>query len=464
MQQFDALLASVKQVHFIGIGGAGMTPLAEILHDWGYTVTGSDNNPGDNIDHLRALGIKVTIGQRPENLAGAELIVYTAAILPDNPELLAAKAGAIPAVERAVLFGAITRRYSNCIAVCGTHGKTTATSMLTQVLVMADADPTAVIGGVLPLIGSHGLSGKSETMVCEACEFKDHYLELSPDVAVILNVDEDHLEYFKNLDNIIASFRKFASLTSHTLIYNGDDANTCRAVEGVEKEKITFGFSPSNDYSPANLCFNRGAFAEFDVMYRGQAVAHLRLRIPGRHHVYNALAVFAAARHAGLTFAAIETGIGAFAGAGRRFEILGEVDGITVADDYAHHPSELEVTLTAAMQMGYRKVWAVFQPFTYSRTKLLFDDFVRVLQIPDHCVMTEIMGSRERNTYGVYTKDLAAGIPGAVWFEGFDGVSRYTVDHAKAGDLIITLGCGDIYKAAKMMLQMLKEKSALNNQ
>ncbi|MBR6315175.1 MAG: UDP-N-acetylmuramate--L-alanine ligase [Clostridia bacterium] len=458
MQSFDSILASVKRVHFIGIGGSGMCPLAEILHDWGYTVTGSDNNPGDNIDHLRALGVKVTLGQKAENLAGAELIVYTAAILPDNPELVAAKAGEIPAVERAVLFGAITRRYNNCIGVSGTHGKTTVTAMLTQVLVMANADPTAVIGGVLPLIGSHGLTGKSETMVCEACEFHDHYLELSPDVAVILNIDADHLEYFKNLDNLIASFRKFASLTSRTVIYYGDDENTCRAVADLDKKKITFGFDPSNDYSPANLRYNRGAFAEFDVQFHGMTIAHLKLNIPGKHNVINALAAFAAARNAGVSATDCEKGIAAFAGAGRRFEILGEINGITVADDYAHHPSELEATLTAAMQMDYNTVWAVFQPFTYSRTAILFDDFVRVLQIPDRCVMTEIMGSRERNTYNIYTKDLAEKIPGAVWYEGFDGVSAYTVEHAKPGDLIITLGCGDIYKAAKIMLSMLREK------
>ena len=458
MQSFDSILASVKRVHFIGIGGSGMCPLAEILHDWGYTVTGSDNNPGDNIDHLRALGVKVTLGQKAENLAGAELIVYTAAILPDNPELVAAKAGEIPAVERAVLFGAITRRYNNCIGVSGTHGMTTVTAMLTQVLVMANADPTAVIGGVLPLIGSHGLTGKSETMVCEACEFHDHYLELSPDVAVILNIDADHLEYFKNLDNLIASFRKFASLTSRTVIYYGDDENTCRAVADLDKKKITFGFDPSNDYSPANLRYNRGAFAEFDVQFHGMTIAHLKLNIPGKHNVINALAAFAAARNAGVSATDCEKGIAAFAGAGRRFEILGEINGITVADDYAHHPSELEATLTAAMQMDYNTVWAVFQPFTYSRTAILFDDFVRVLQIPDRCVMTEIMGSRERNTYNIYTKDLAEKIPGAVWYEGFDGVSAYTVEHAKPGDLIITLGCGDIYKAAKIMLSMLREK------
>ena len=458
MFDIDQLLQQVKTVHFIGIGGSGMCPLAEILLSWGYTVTGSDNNPGDNIDHLRSLGVKITLGQKAENIEGADLIVYTAAILPDNPELLAAKASAIPTFERAKLFGAISRRFSNCIAVCGTHGKTTVTSMLTQVLLMADHDPSAVIGGVLPLIGSHGRAGQSETLVCEACEYKDHYHDLSPDVAVILNVDEDHLEYFKNLDNIIASFRKFAEMTTGALIYNGDDANTCKAVAGLEKETITFGFDPSNDYSPAHITWHRGAFAGFDVMHHGARIAHLQLNIPGKHNILNALAAFAAACHAGVSHAQCEEGIEAFSGAGRRFEILGEIDGITIADDYAHHPGELEATLTAVMQMGYKTVWAVFQPFTYSRTKILFDDFVRVLQIPDRCVMTEIMGSREVNTYGIYTKDLAAKIPGSVWFNTFDEVSAYVIEHAKKGDLVITLGCGDIYKAAKQMKAILEQR------
>ncbi len=459
MQTIDQLLTQVKTVHFIGIGGSGMCPLAEILLSWGYTVQGSDNNPGDNIDHLRALGVKVILGQKAENLQGADLIVYTAAILPDNPELVAAKNGNVPAFERAKLFGAITRRYRNCIGVCGTHGKTTTTSMLTQILLVAGKDPGAVIGGVLPMIGSHGRAGSSDTLVCEACEYKDHYLDLSPSVAVILNVDEDHLEYFKNLDNIITSFRKFSELTSRTLIYNGDDPNTCKAVEGLDKEKISFGFDSKNDYSAANITYERGAFAGFDVVYRGTVVAHLQLRIPGRHHIFNALAAFAAAVNAGVSFADCETGITTFKGAGRRFEILAELNGITIADDYAHHPNELEATLTTVMKMGYRTVWAVFQPFTYSRTKILFDDFVRVLQIPDRCVMTEIMGSREVNTYGIYTKDLAEKIPGSVWFNTFEEVVDYTLQNAQPGDLIITLGCGDIYKAAKMMKARLEHKN-----
>lgn len=456
MFETDKLLKEKKRIHFIGIGGSGMCPLAEILHTWGYEISGSDNNPGDNIDKLRGLGMKVILGQKPENIEGAEIIVYTAAILKDNPELVAALASGIPCFERAALFGAISRMYSDCIAVCGTHGKTTVTAMLTQVLVMAEKDPSAVIGGRLPLIDSHGIAGKSDTLVCEACEFNNHYHELDPNVAIILNVDEDHLEFFKNLDNIIASFNKFANMTTDTVIYNGDDANTVKALEGVDKKLISFGRYNECDYSPANITYNRGAFAEFDVMHKGEKIAHLKLNIPGEHNILNSLAAFAAAKNAGCSDDECEKGISSFGGAGRRFEVLGEFDGITIADDYAHHPSELEVTLNAVMKMGYNTVWAVFQPFTYSRTKLLFDDFVKVLQIPDKCVMTEIMGSREVNTYGIYTKDLAEKIPGSVWFNTFEEIADYVLANAKKGDIIITLGCGDIYKCAKIMVQKMK--------
>ncbi len=456
MHEIDILLKEKKRIHFIGIGGSGMCPLAEILHTWGYEITGSDNNTGDNIDKLRSLGVKVTLGQKPENLEGAEIIVYTAAILKDNPELVAAKQSGIPCFERAKLFGAITRMYSNCIGVCGTHGKTTVTSMLTQVLVMAEKDPTAVIGGRLPLIDSHGIAGKSDLMVCEACEYGAHFLDLSPDVALILNVDEDHLEFFGNLDNIIRCFTDFSLLTTNTLIYNGDDANTVKSVESVERKKITFGRSDKNDYYAANITWNRGAFAEFDVMSEGKKLCRLALKIPGEHNITNALGAFAAAVNAGCTAEECKKGIEAFSGAGRRFEILGEINGITIADDYAHHPEELRVTLEAVMKMGYNTVWAVFQPFTFSRTKILFDDFVKVLQIPDKCVMTEIMGSREVNTYGIYTKDLAEKIPGSVWFNTFEEISDYVLSKAEKGDIVITLGCGDIYKAAKIMVNKLK--------
>jgi len=458
MFEIDKLLEEKKRIHFIGIGGSGMCPLAEILLTWGYEITGSDNNTGDNIDKLKGLGVKVTLGQKPENLEGAEIIVYTAAILKDNPELVAAKESGIPCFERAKLFGAITRRYSECIGVCGTHGKTTVTSMLTQIFVMAQKDPTAVIGGRLPLIDSHGIAGKSELMVCEACEYGAHFLDLAPDVALILNVDEDHLEFFGNLDNIIKCFRDFSLLTTNALIYNGDDKNTVKAVEGVDRKKITFGMNKTNDYYAENIIYNRGALAEFDVMSGGEKLTRVALKIPGEHNIVNTLGAFATATYAGCTPDECKTGIEAFSGAGRRFEILAEIDGITVADDYAHHPEELRVTLESVMKMGYNTVWAVFQPFTYSRTKILFDDFVKVLQIPDKCVMTEIMGSREVNTYDIYTKDLAEKIPGSVWFNTFEEISDYVLSHAKSGDIILTMGCGDIYKAAKIMVNKLKER------
>lgn len=452
----DKLLKEIKHIHFIGIGGSGMCPIAEILHSWGYDISGSDNNDGDNITKLRELGMKVVLGQKAENLEGAELIVYTDAILKDNPELVAAKSGSVPCVERAEVFGAITRMYKDCYAVCGTHGKTTVTSMLSQILIMADKDPTCLIGGRLPLIESHGRAGKSDIFVCEACEYKDHYHKLSPDTTILLNVDEDHLEYFKNLDNIVSSFNKFCLMTTKTVIYNGDDENTLKAVAGLDKEKISFGRNKDCTYYPANISYNRGSFPEFDVMSGDEKLAHLVLGIPGEHNILNSLAAFAAAVKAGCTYEQCEKGISAFKGAGRRFEVLGEYKGITIADDYAHHPGELEATLNAVMKMGYNTVWAVFQPFTYSRTSILFDDFVRVLKIPDKCVMTEIMGSREVNTYGIYTKDLADKIPGSVWFNTFEEVCNHVLQNAKAGDIIITLGCGDIYKAAKMMVNELK--------
>ena len=461
MPEIDNLLKSIKRIHFIGIGGSGMCPLAEILHKEGYILSGSDNNETDTLARIRALGIPVAMGQRAENIEGAEMIVYTAALLQDNPELVAAKESGIPTFERSKLLGAVTRIYPNSICISGTHGKTTSCSMLTQVLIEADFDPTAVIGGKLPLTGSNGMVGHSEHMVCEACEFVDTFLDLSPDVAVVLNIDEDHLDYFKTLDNLKKSFTKFASMATKAIIYNGDDANTVEAILPALKESgkpgITFGFEKCNDYYADNIS-NNNEYDSFDLVRHGEKLGRVTLSIPGKHNIYNALAVIAAAMYSGVTFEQCVRGIADFHGAGRRFEKLAEIDGITIADDYAHHPRELEVTLNTAMNMGYKKVWAVFQPFTYSRTAMLFDDFVRVLQIPDRCIMTEIMGSREINTYGIYTEQLAEKIPGSVWFNTFEEVAQYAVDNAESGDLIITLGCGDIYKAAKIMIKKLKER------
>lgn len=445
----------------IGIGGAGMAPLAEILLEEGYDLSGSDNNPSDTLEHIKSLGVPVYMGHHAENLRGAEMVVHTAALLSDNPELCAAKEMGIPTFERAELFGAITRMYRNCIGICGTHGKTTTTSMLTQIMLTADKDPTAVIGGRLPMIDSNGLVGHSENMICEACEYVDTFLHLSPDTAVILNIDRDHMEYFKTEENLIHSFHKFADMASKAVIYNLDDEKTLRAVEGITgKDMVTFGTGEGADYRAVNIQLYNGAFPEYDLYIHGKPAGHIKLSIPGMHNVDNSLAAIATAHYNDVTVEQMQGAIRDFRGAGRRFEILGKFNGITIADDYAHHPAELEVTLTAALEMNYHEVWAVFQPFTFSRTYMLLDDFADALKMPQHAVMTKIMGSRERNTYGITTQQLADKVPGSVWFETFEEVAQYIVDHANPGDLVITLGCGDIYKAAKIMMKKYRAQGA----
>lgn len=458
MFEIDELLGRVKRIHFIGIGGSGMCPLAEILHAKGYQLSGSDNNETDTLNRIRNLGIPVTLGQKAENIGDAEMVVFTAALLPDNPELCAAREMGVPTFERSKLFGAVTRKFGSCIGVCGTHGKTTTSSMLTQMLLGADVDTSAVIGGKLPLIGANGRVGSADMLVCEACEFANTFLDLSPSAAVVLNIDGDHLEFFKTMDNLIASFTKFMDLARDVVIYNGDDEKTLRALAAADKNKdfVSFGFSESLDWYAANISFVNGAYAKFNVMHKGVDLGSVRLNVPGRHNILNALAAAAAADYYGADMAKALTALEEFAGAGRRFEKLYEENGITIADDYAHHPAELRVTLEAAKKMDYKRVWAVFQPFTFSRTYMLLDDFAEVLQIADKVVMTEIMGSREINTYDIHTSQLAAKIPGSVWFESFDTVAQYLYDNVEKGDLVITLGCGDVYKIAKKLIAKYK--------
>ena len=448
----DTILAGKHHIHFIGVGGSGMFPIVQILLSQGYAISGSDNNPGETLDAERAMGVTVYMGQRPENLKGAELVVYSAAIMEDNPELVAARQMGVPVVERSEMLGLLTRHYSDCICVSGTHGKTTTTAMLTQILDGAGLDPTAVIGGKLPAIGGSGRAGSSSIMTCEACEFVDTFLHLAPDYAVILNVDADHLDYFGTLENIIKSFHKFAGMATKAILYNGDDPNTCKAVEGLAQPKTTFGWKEDNDFYPANIVQKGGVKCGFDLMCRGENLGHIELNVPGQHNILNAVAAAAAALAVGATPAQIQEHLPQFRGAHRRFEVLGQVNGVTIADDYAHHPAELKVTLEAAKEMDFNRVWAVFQPFTYSRTALLLEDFAKVLPIADRVVLSAIMGAREVNTYGIYAKDLADKIPGCVWFETFPEIARYVIQEAQPGDLVITLGCGDVYKCAHMML------------
>ena len=382
----ETILQHVKHIHFIGIGGSGMSPLAGILHQEGFILTGSDNNETDTLNWIRHLGIQVYMGHKAENIGNAEMVVYTAAVHEDNPEMQAAHEKGVPLYSRAELLGLLSRHYQDTIAVSGTHGKTTTTSMLTQILLTADLDPTAVIGGKLPLIGGGFRVGKTDLMACEACEFQDSFLTLHPAVAVILNIDNDHMEYFKTMDNLIAHFSQFASQTRRTLVYNGDDANTLKAVANSSLKKVTFGFDPSNQYTAINIGV-ANHHLHFDILRDGQKIAHVALKIPGKHNILNALAACAAASIAGASDTAIEKGLNDFSGAGRRFEVLGQTsNGVTIADDYAHHPTELEATLKASQELGYKNVWAVFQPFTFSRTAMLLDDFAAALKLADRVV------------------------------------------------------------------------------
>ena len=448
------ILGKVKKIHFVGIGGSGMCPLAEILYHKGYQITGSDVSESDTLERVRSYGIPVTMGHRAENVEGAELVVYTAAVKQDNPELAAAREKGIPTAERSVLLGMVTRRYDDSVAVSGTHGKTTTTAMITQICLEAGLDPSAVIGGKLPLIGGNGRAGKSELMVCEACEYVDTFLQLTPAVSIILNIDADHLDYFKTLDNIIKSFRQFARQTTRALIVNGDDENTRKAVQGLDHAEIlTFGLSPENDYYAAQIHDGARVCESFALMKRGQKLAEVALSVPGKHNILNALAAAAAADYLGVPAEQIAYGLHNFTGVHRRFEILGNFGGITVADDFAHHPTELTATLTAAMNMGFRKVWAIFQPHTYSRTYLLLDDFARALAIPDHVILSEILPVRETNTYNIYAKDLADKIPGCVWFKTFEEIADYAIAQAQPGDLLLTLGGGNVYQCANLIVE-----------
>ncbi len=450
------ILENKKHIHFIGIGGSGMFPLAQILHSQGYYLTGSDNNETETLDAVRKMDIPVFVGQRADNIEGADLIVHTAAIMNDNPELIAARNSGVPVLERSELLGLVSTWYNKAICVSGTHGKTTTTSMLVQMCVEEGIDLSCVIGGKLPSIGGSGRAGKSDILVCEACEFVDTFLKLSPVISIILNIDEDHLDYFKTLDNIISSFRKFAEKTTKALVVNGDDANTMKAVEGItDKDIITFGFEKTNEYYPV-IKNTSGMQTDFDLYRKGEKLCELSLHVPGRHNVLNAVAAAAAALYAGVSLNGIMLGLQSFMGAGRRFEKIAEVNGVTVVDDYAHHPAEIAVTLKAAKNLDFNRVWAIHQPFTYSRTYLLLDDFAKVLQIADKVVLTEIMGSREKNTYNIYAKDLCDKVPDCVWYNTFDEVVDYVAENVKQGDLVITLGCGDVYKVAKRLVKKLK--------
>ncbi|MCL2633619.1 MAG: UDP-N-acetylmuramate--L-alanine ligase [Oscillospiraceae bacterium] len=453
MKNFLNFLDGKKQIHLIGVGGSGMYPLAQILHSKGYNLTGSDNNQTDTLDAVRKMGIKVFMGHSPDNITGADLIIHSAAISSDNAELKAAKEQDIPVIERSELLGLVTSWYNKAICISGTHGKTTASSMLTHILLADNLDISAVIGGKLKLIDGSGRTGTSDIMVCEACEFSNTFLKLHPSVSVILNIDKDHLDCFGTMKNLINSFTKFCNITKDVLVVNSYDKNTMSAVNESEfmGTVITFGMSPDNDYYPMNIENN-----EFDLFHKGELVTRITLAVYGEHNILNAVAACATALFVGCSAESLSKGLSSFTGAGRRFEELAVINGITVVDDYAHHPAEVTAVLKTAKTLNYKRVWAVHQPFTFSRTYTMLDEFAEALKIADKVTLTEIMGGREVNNYNVFAKDLAEKIPDCDWFSTFFEVSEYVSENARDGDLIITMGCGDVNKVAHMIIERLR--------
>lgn len=455
MKQREIIPEGVKHIHCIGIGGSGMFPLVQILHKKGYQISGSDNNESDIVAAERAMGIPVVMGQKAENIEGADLILYSAAIMETNPELQAARESGIPLWERSRMLGAVSSWYEEALGVSGTHGKTTTTSMITQILFGAGLEPSAVIGGKLRAIGGYGRCGRSERFVYEACEFKDTFLDTHPDIALVLNIDNDHMEYFKTVENAMKSYTRFAEKAG-TVLYNGSDCRTVRAMEAARGEGRTFysfGWEETNDFFPTNIRHLGGLERRFDWMFRGECLCTVTLHIPGDHNILNAVAAAAGAYLMGASPEAISRELALFEGAGRRFEVLGKTrNGVTVADDYAHHPAELTATLKAAKELDFKQVWAVFQPFTFSRTYLLLEDFAEALSLADRVVLSPIMGSREVNTYDIHSEDIAAKVPGAAALPSFEAMADYVHERAAEGDLVITLGCGDVYKCARMIL------------
>ncbi len=450
---FDsALLHGVKTVHFIGCGGSGTYPLIQILHSRGIAITGSDVEETHNTEAERALGVTVHIGHDAANLGNPDLVVYSAAIHDDNPELKSARERGIKAVERSVLLGYVSRAYTQSVGVAGTHGKTTTTGMITTMLELAGKDPAAVIGGKLPLIGGYGKAGSGSSVVIEACEYHETFLHLTSAVGVILNIDNDHLEYYGTMGQLKLAFQKFA-LLSHTVVFNMDDRNTLDVVNTIDRPVLSFGIREEARFRAVNIVEYKPGFYSFDVTELGDFFAHIELGVPGYHNIYNALAMCCCVRPLGLKPEDAVRAAKEFHGTGRRFEIKGECNGAVIVDDYAHHPTEMAATLATAKELGYDRVIAVHQPFTYSRTKMLMDDFVKVLKEADGVVLLPIMGGREADDGSVKSEDMAAKLPGSVVVDGLQGAADWVKQNARKGDLVVCMSCGDLYKAADMMVQ-----------
>ena len=450
-----------KHIHFIGIGGISMSGLAELMLKNGFTVSGSDSGQSSITENLSSLGARIFYPQAAGNITDdVDMAVYTAAIHEDNPELMEVRRRSIPAYTRADFLGAVMMNYSNSIAIAGTHGKTTTTGMISEIMLNTDVDPTISIGGILPSIHGNFRCGSNDIFITEACEYTNSFLSLVPGTGIILNIDADHLDFFKDLEDIRNSFRKFAGLipADGNLIINSEIPQLEEFTEGLECRIFTYGTAPGADFYPENIRCDENAHGEFDLCGRdGKVITHIKLSVPGFHNIGNSIAAFIAARQAGVEPDRIAEALRGFGGTKRRFENKGSFDGVQVIDDYAHHPTEIRATLTTAQKTPHKTLWCLFQPHTYSRTKALLKELAGALSLADKVVLADIFAARETDDLGVSSGLLAEEIKKlgteAYYLPSFEEIEKFLRENCMHGDLLITMGAGDVYKIGDALLK-----------
>ena len=451
---------TAANLHFTGIGGISMSALAEIMISRGFTVTGSDSHESKITDHLESLGAKIFYNQVAGNISSdIDVLIYTAAIKQDNPELVKAKELGIPLLTRAEFLGQIMLNYPMAIGVSGTHGKTTTTSMLSQIMLEGNTDPTILVGGIMPAIHGNTRVGHSDKLITEACEYTNSFLSFKPNMAIILNVAADHLDFFKDLDDIRHSFRKFAELVPDDgfLVINSDIDNLEYFTDGLKCKVITVGSDPAkSDYSATNIEFDQFAKGSYDLVVNGEKSFHVALNVTGEHNIYNSLAAIAAAHAMGISDENIKAGLTQYGGTDRRFQYKGKVGDVTIIDDYAHHPDEITATIKTAKHYPHKKMWVVFQPHTYSRTKSLLPEFGKALKEADAVVLADIYAAREKDTLGVSSLDVKKEIEKygteVHYYPSFSEIENFLLESCSPGDLLITMGAGDVVKIGEHLL------------
>jgi len=455
-----------NQIHCVGIGGIGLSAIAEILLARNYRVTGSDMNESDVTDRLISKGANVYLGHREKNVEGADLVVYSAAVGADNPELVKARELGIPTVTRADILGTLMEEYPKSIAVAGTHGKTTTTSMVSLILEKADLDPTILIGGNLQEIGGNVKVGHSPYFITEACEYMDSFLNLKPQIEIILNIDSDHLDYFKDIDHIVRSFETFAGLVPEdgTIIALASNPFVQAIITNLPNV-VTFGLTEDCTYWANNIRFTEDGYPQYELYYKEDLLVEMALSVPGEHNILNSLAAFACGHTLGVSPESMQKTLKSFKGTQRRFDVQGRTDkGVVVIDDYAHHPTEIKATLKAARNIPINKLWCLFQPHTYTRTIALFEEFTESFDDADCLILAEIYAAREKNIFKISSKAIAERIkekyPGkfVYYFETFEEIADFVYSNAEEGDYVITMGAGDIYKTGEMILEKDFEK------